>query len=154
MAVLLSFSKAAELESEVLGYESLALVAAPGHHLAEREEIRTVDLKAETVLLSRADCSYRRTFERILSEANATPNNIHSFQSTETLKRCVINGAGMTILPKVAVAENLAAGNLTTLNWEEGELEIALHMIWYKERWRPPALDAFMAMTRKHLKHR
>jgi len=153
LAFLLSESvRSKDLDTEVMGFESLALVAAPGHALAIRERVSTQDLKTETILLSRADCSYRRMFEQILNEANAVPANIHSFQSTQTLKQCVISGAGITILPEIAVIDDLEQGKLVRLNWDEGGLETALHMIWFKARWRPPALEAFMNMIREHFR--
>ena len=142
---------AADLDAEVIGFESIALVAAPGHRLSRREAVHTRDLHGETILLSNVDCSYRRTFERLIDEAGAGPRNVHVFNSIETLKRCVIDGTGVTVLPKVAVRENLARGELEALRWEE-EFDVALLMIWYRERWRSPALEAFMEMTRAILK--
>jgi DNA-binding transcriptional LysR family regulator len=44
-----------ELQSEVLGFESIVLVAGPSHPLARKDLLRTKDLDGETVLLSTAD---------------------------------------------------------------------------------------------------
>jgi DNA-binding transcriptional LysR family regulator len=153
LAFLLTESiQAAGLDSEVLGFESIVMVAAPDHPLARRKTVRTRDLEGETVLLSRVDCSYRRTLEHILDEAGVKPRNTHVYSSVETLKRCVIEGTGITILPRIAVKDSLAAGDLATLNWEEQDFEVALLMIWYRERWRSPALAAFMETAREVLK--
>ena len=153
LAFLLTESiKATDLDAEVLGFESIVPVASPDHHLSKRKILRIRDLEGETILLSRVDCSYRLAFERLLSEAGVTPGNVHIFHSVETLKRCVAHGVGMTILPKTAVEEDLAGGDLVLLNWEEEALETALLMIWYRERWRSPALEAFMAVCRELLK--
>lgn len=54
------------------------------------------------------DCSYRRTLERLLNEAGVANENVHIFHGVEALKRCVIKGAGISILSEVAVRENLA----------------------------------------------
>jgi DNA-binding transcriptional LysR family regulator len=153
LAFLLTESiEAADLEMEVLGFESIVMVAAPEHPLSRKKTIRTRDLEGETILLSKVDCSYRRTFERLLDGAGIGPGNMHAFHSVETLKQCVINGMGITILPAVAVEKDLAGGSLVRLNWEEKGFEVALLMIWYRERWRSPALEAFMEMTRELLK--
>jgi DNA-binding transcriptional LysR family regulator len=140
-----------ELESEILGLESIVLVAGPSHHLASRDLLRTKDLDGETVLLSSADCSYRRTFERLLGDADAEPGQVHTFSSVQALRRCVMDGAGITVLPRVAVEEALASGALRLLNWEEGSLEVALLLIRYSERWLSPAQRAFIAVTREVL---
>jgi DNA-binding transcriptional LysR family regulator len=123
-------------------------VAAPGQPLSERKTVRTPDLEGESILLSEVDCSYQRTLERLLNEAGVANENVHIFHSVEALKRCVIKGAGITILSEVAVRENLAEGDLIALNWEEQGFDAALIMIWYGERWRSPALEAFMSPTR------
>jgi DNA-binding transcriptional LysR family regulator len=64
----------------------------------------------------------------------------------------VVRGAGITILPEIPVIDDLEQGKLVRLNWDEGGLETALHMIWFKARWRPPALEAFMNMIREHFR--
>ncbi|MBI5603599.1 MAG: LysR family transcriptional regulator, partial [Deltaproteobacteria bacterium] len=60
--------QAADLGFEVLGFESLVLVASPKHPLAGKKIVRTKDLEGETLLFSRVDCSYRKLWERILAE--------------------------------------------------------------------------------------
>jgi len=66
---------------------------------------------------------------------------LHSFWLRRTFSR-------ITILPEVTVAQDIAHGRLTALEWEEDKLEVATLMIWYKDRWLSPTLNAFMEMTR------
>jgi len=68
------------------------------------------------------------------------------------VKRCVAAGIGITILPEIAVAEEIAAKKLAKLPWTDGEIEVATLMIWYKERWLSPTLNAFMEITREVMK--
>jgi DNA-binding transcriptional LysR family regulator len=144
--------QAADLGVEVLGFESIVMVASPDHPLSKKRVVRTRDLQGETVLLSKVDCSYRRTFERILKEAQVDTGAPLVFHSVETLKRCVIQGVGVTVLPAVAVAPDIKDGKLVALRWEEGGFEVAVLMIWYKERWLSPTVKAFMDITRRFLK--
>jgi DNA-binding transcriptional LysR family regulator len=149
LALLLTESiQAADVEVEVLGFESIVLVASPSHHLAEKKLVRTSDLRGETVLLSRVDCSYRRQFERILEEDDVPLGSTLIFHSVETLKRCVIEGLGVTILPQVFVSDEIARGSLTELAWEAGPFDVAVLMIWNKMRWLSPSLSAFLEITR------
>ncbi|MEW6530199.1 MAG: LysR family transcriptional regulator [Thermodesulfobacteriota bacterium] len=146
-----SFS-AADMEAESLGFETIILVAAPSHRLAKESVIRTQDLKGELMLLSKVDCSYRRMFEKVLEEEGASISTSLMFHSVETLKRCVMAGTGITILPEVSVSEDIKNGKLARLAWEEGGLEVAILMIWCKMRWVSPARNAFMEIARKTLK--
>lgn len=138
-----------DLETEALGYESIVLVASPSHRLAKEKHVRTSDLKAETLLLSSVDCSYRRLFERILEEKGVPLKATRIFHSVETLKRCVMEGAGITVLPMVSVSDEIKKRKLTRLAWEEGELEAAILMIWSQGRWLSPTLMAFMEIARR-----
>ncbi len=153
LAFLLTDSySAADLEVEVLGFESIVLVASPTHRLAKQELVRTRDLQGETVLLSKVDCSYRRQFERMMQEEGAFPGSTPIFHSVDSLKRCVIEGMGVTVLPEVSVSEEIKQGKLARLRWEEGEIEVAALMIWSKGRWLSPTLSAFIETARKALK--
>ncbi len=153
LAFLLTDSySSADLEVEALGFESIVLVASPRHPLAKQGLVRTRDLKGDILLLSRVDCSYRRIFERILEEEGVTLEANPVFHSVETLKRCVMAGTGITILPEVSVREEIDRGKLARLAWEEGELEVAILMIWSKGRWVSPTLSAFMDIARMALK--
>ncbi len=153
LAFLLTESvQAADLAVEVLGFESLALVAGPDHPLARRSSLCAGDLAGETILFSRADCSYRRMFQRLLDEQEVPYGKGLEFSSVEVVKRCVAAGIGITILPEIAVAEEVAAKQLRKLPWTDGELEVATLMIWYKERWVSPTLNAFMEVTREGMK--
>ncbi len=149
LAFLLTESiQAADLEAEALGFEHIMLVASPEHPLAAKPEIRTRDLEGETILLSKVDCSYRRSFEQILDQGKIRPGITLEFNSVEAIKQCVMEGIGITILPEVAVAREIAQGRLAALTWGEGKMEVALLMIWYKEKWLSPTLSAFIRMAR------
>ncbi len=153
LAFLLTESfQAADMQVEALGFESIVLVAYPSHRLARKKLVRTRDLREETLLLSTVDCSYRRLFERILAEEGVGLEATRIFHSIETLKRCVMEGTGITVLPEISVTQEIEQGKLIRLPWEGGKLEVALLMIWSKARWLSPTLRAFMEITRKVLK--
>lgn len=144
--------QASDLGFEVLGFESLVLVASPKHPLASHKILYTKDLEKETLLFSRVDCSYRKVWERILAEKGIQSKKTLIFHSVETLKRCAHQGVGITLLPEMAVKEEIAQKKLVVLPWEEGKLETAFMMIWYQERWLSPSLKAFMKITKETLK--
>jgi len=109
---------AGDLVVEALGVEPLVLVAAPGHRLAKRglaglPAVGPQDLQGETLVLSAADCSYRKMFEHLLAEAGVQLAAGVEFSSAAALRGCVMNGLGVSILPELAVRDDVAA-ELTT----------------------------------------
>ena len=152
LAFLLAESfQGADLAVEALGSERLALVASPRNALARKSLVRTRDLGKETLFLSKVDCSYRRLFEGILGEEGVPLEATRTFHSVAFLKRCLMAGSGITILPEVTISDEIAKRELARLRWEEGDLEVSVLMIWCKARWVSPALNAFMQITRRAL---
>lgn len=153
LAFLLAESfHAIDMAVEVVGFESLVLVSSPSHYLAKQELVRTGDLKNATLLLSKVDCSYRRVFESVLEEEGVSTGAHLIFHSVEALKRCLIVGIGVSILPEISILEEIEKGSLCPLPWEEGKLEVAVLMIWSKGRWVSPTLSAFLDISRAVLK--
>lgn len=153
LAFLLTESfHAANVEVEALGAESLALVAGASNRLARKRLVRTRDLVGETLLLSKVDCSYRRLFEKILDDEGIPLEATRIFHSVGFLKRCVMAGAGITILPEVAISEEIEKRKLVRLSWEEDNLEVSILMIWSKGRWISPSLTAFITIVREAAK--
>lgn len=141
-----------DLEAEVMGFESIKIVSSPSHPLAEKAIVKTQDLEGETILLSKVDCSYRRSFQQILDKKKVRADTMLEFNSVAVIKQCVMEGVGITILPEVSITQDIAEGSLAALAWEEEKLEVATLMIWYKDKWLSPTLSAFMEMTREVLK--
>ncbi len=142
-----SFS-AADLEAQAMGVENLVLVAHPKHPLAKQKVVRTQDLEGETLLLSKVDCSYRKVLEALLRSEKVRYDATLDFNSVAAIKKYVMAGIGISILPEITVTEEISQGSLTALSWSEGKTEVATLMIWYKDRWLSPTLNAFMEVVR------
>lgn len=153
LAFLLTESiQSSDLELDTLGFESIRLVAGPNHPLADKATVRTRDLEGETMLLSKTDCSYRRSFQQILEKKKIRPRTILEFNSVAAIRQCVMEEAGVTVLPEISIAREISRGRIVALPWEEDCLEVALLMIWCKDRWLSPTLRAFMETAREVLK--
>jgi DNA-binding transcriptional LysR family regulator len=150
LAFLLAESiQTADLAAETVGFESVAIIAGPDHPLAKKRIVHTRDLTGETILLSKVDCSYRKIFEQILEQEEIHAYNRLEFHSVEAIKRSIMAGVGITVLPEIAVAEEVAQKRLVILPWSEGKIDVATLMIWYRDRWISPTMKAFMEVTKK-----
>lgn len=150
VAFLLAESiSARDLDFEVLGIESLVIVASPGHPLAGGRPMSIRDLKGEAVVLPKHDCSYRMVFEQMLLERSVQASSTIEMNSVEAIKQCVMAGVGVTLLPEIAVRKEIREGKLVALSWNEGAMETAALMIWHKDKWISPALEAFMNAARE-----
>jgi DNA-binding transcriptional LysR family regulator len=140
----------ADLAFELLKVEPLWLVASPEHPLAKRSKVTYKDLQGQTLFLPKADCGYRMIFEQALTENNVRPSAVIELNSIEAIKKIVMMGLGITIIPTIAIERQLAQDKLVRLAWDE-EIETGVLMIWHKDKWFSDALTALMNIFRKAL---
>jgi DNA-binding transcriptional LysR family regulator len=139
------------LEVEDLVEERIAVISPAAHALASSSHVVPSDLAGETLLLPEAPesgCAYRGQFERQLGADGVVPPEKMEFQSIEAVKRCVAAGMGVSVLPYVAVEGELRSGELSALAWG-GAFDVRTRMAWHGERWRSPALRAFLEAARE-----
>ncbi|MDD2902519.1 MAG: LysR family transcriptional regulator [Syntrophales bacterium] len=142
----------AELKAEVLSIVPIVIVASPNHPLAKQAAIHLGDLTGQAIFLPKHDCSYKMIFEQILTEEKVDSATIIELNSIEAIKQCVIKGIGMTMIPRMSVVHEISQNKLTILRWSEENLETAILMIWHKDKWLSPTLQAFMDTVREVFK--
>jgi DNA-binding transcriptional LysR family regulator len=131
--------------------EPIVVLTAPDHPLAGRSAVAPSDLKGEPILLTEAGCTYRNLFLRILGNAGVYPPTVLEFGSVQAIKQCTIAGMGLTVLPDVVVAAELASGRLARLRWVGPEMTMATQLVWHPDRQDAPALGAFLGLVREGL---
>ncbi|MCP4747366.1 MAG: LysR family transcriptional regulator [Desulfobacteraceae bacterium] len=141
-----------DLKAELIGIEKLFLVSNPTHPLAVQSSIKLKDLDGATVLLPKQDCSYKMQFEQMLMEEGVKLASVMEFNSLEAIKKCVMLNVGITLIPQMAVKEELTKKQLVILTWPEKHLETAILMIRHKNKWLSPSLQAFMDLVRENMR--
>jgi DNA-binding transcriptional LysR family regulator len=148
LAFLFAESIGAEnLESEFLGSEPLLFVTCPGHPLTTCRRADFKNLEGEVLLLPKSDCGYRMVLEQVLASEKVTPATVIEMNSIEAIKQTIMAGLGVTIIPEIAVRPEIKEGKIARIAWAD-DLETGIFMISYKDKWRPPALEAFMDLVR------
>jgi DNA-binding transcriptional LysR family regulator len=137
------------IETETLGTIPLVMVAYPGHPLANRSNFSPSELKNEPFLVPIGDCSYIQILERTLTAQKVELPLVWRFNSLSAIKRMLFSGTGVTILPQIAVKQELEEGRLIPLIWQDRPLQANLLMIWQKTAWQPPILEALMNRVRQ-----
>jgi DNA-binding transcriptional LysR family regulator len=110
------------------------------------------DLEGESFLLTEAGCSYRNALERELNEAGILPSTNLDFKSVEAIKQCCMASMGIAFLPALTVQQEIAEKKLAVLNWEGRSFHVFTQMLWHKDQWLSPAIQAFLSVAREVLK--
>ncbi|MFJ6725097.1 LysR family transcriptional regulator [Streptomyces sp. NPDC091281] len=128
------------VETEVVGHEPLALVAAPGHPLAglAEGEVTAERLGGETYFLLEEGCSYSDAFARRLAAGPGRPR-VTRFGSVEAVRSCVEAGLGLSLLPEVGVRGALDAGRLRVVGAPGAFPAVAVRMLWLRGLRTAPA---------------
>ncbi len=141
----------ANIKSIRLRTEKVLLLANPGHPLASQPSVKPADLNGQSLLLTESGCSYREKLERVLALGNIRPGNTTEFASVEAIRECIALGMGIGLLPAIVVARELRQRHLKALNWAGPDLDISTRIIWHKDKWVSPAMDAFSKLVQSKL---
>jgi DNA-binding transcriptional LysR family regulator len=141
---------AKNLTGELLRIEPLAIVTHPSHPLAALKSAVFKDLEGQVLLIPKSDCGYRMVFEQTLATERVTPATIIEMNSVEAIKKTIKAGVGVTIIPEIAIRIDVEEGEMARVRWAE-DLETGVLMIYYKDKWRSPALQSFMDTMRLQL---
>jgi len=140
------------LETEVLVAEPMVLVAAPGHPITRKAPLWPPDLAGEALILTETGC-YRDVLERILAEDGIQPGPVMELGSIEAIRQLVTRGLGTTLLPRIVVEDELAAGRLVDLGWEGPDFRVVTQLVRHKDKWLSPALTAMADLARETVGH-
>ncbi len=149
LAFLFADSIAAKnLVAEVLRIETLVVVSHPNHPLAAMESVDFTDLEGQVLLLPKSDCGYRMEFEQTLAAMRVKPAAVIEMNSIEAIKQTLQTGLGVTLIPEIAVRQEVEKGRLARARWVD-DLETGVLMIRCQDKWCHPALEAFMDTMRR-----
>lgn len=149
VAVLAGSAATAGLSAEPCVEDELLLVAAPGHPLVGKNEVRLEDLADTRLFLREPGSHTRHTVEEAFRARDFHPRHTRELGSTEAIKQAVAAGGGIAFLSRYAVALEVRAGLLKPLAGPDCRLARRFILAYPKGGRRPPAVLAFAALLRK-----
>jgi len=109
------------------------------------------DFHDKTLLLSKNDCSYRMTFERMLIAANVQLAKTLEINSPEAVKNLLLQGHNaVALLPEIAVQKELKKQTLKSIAWKGPAFNMKLYMIRKKDKFLTGAARAFIDAVKQH----
>jgi DNA-binding transcriptional LysR family regulator len=139
------------LTSMAMRSEDVYLFATLDHPLASAKKVFPKDLVDQTLLLTESGCGYRKKLDMQLAAANIRPQHVTEFSSVEAIKQCVQAGMGIGLLPEIVIACELKKKQFMVMNWHGGKMSIATHIVWHKDRWISPGMQAFLDVLKERL---
>lgn len=133
-----------ELEAQPLMRDALVAIIPPHHRLAERNRLRIEELREESLIIENAASSLRAKIAKAF-EQSRTPMNVHIETGTITsIKKMVEHGMGVGIVPRIAVRDEEARGQLVLKTIAEFQGERTLWVVRRRGQPSSPACEAFL----------
>jgi DNA-binding transcriptional LysR family regulator len=129
--------------------EPMVLVLHPTHRLARRRIVARDDLQGERFVAFDHDLAIRRAIDRVLRRAGVRVEVVMEFDNIETIKQAIAIAAGVSILPRRAVAMEVGNRMLAAVPLAIGGLVRPVAIIHRKGRRLAPAVARFIDVLRK-----
>ncbi|TPN82005.1 LysR family transcriptional regulator [Mesorhizobium sp. CU3] len=122
--------------------ERLVLIAPPGENGAEAG---LAELAGRHFVATETGCVYRHLIDRTFAEAGlGKPRLAAEAGSIDAIAGLVAGGAGLALVPRLAVAAALERGEVAEMTWPGTVRAADLVMIWRRRRVQPPALKLLL----------
>ncbi|ALM81853.1 LysR family transcriptional regulator [Bordetella sp. N] len=133
-----------DLEATTIFVEELVLVAHPD--LASLKDLPGLaDLRT---IVFHAGCSYRQRLEAYLGEKGIVATQPLEFGSLDTIVSCVSAGVGVTMLPRVVVAEAARLGRVSLHDLPAPKARVDTQFVRRRDAYVSSALSAFLETLR------
>ena len=110
------------------------LAVAPEHPLANYQSSKAPELEGEAFIGFDDDLPIQSQIERYLRDYKVTVVTALHFDNLQMIKEAVAHGAGVSILPRRVMFDDVKAGRLVALRLEPAELSRPLYIIYRRRR--------------------
>jgi len=109
-----------------------------------------LDFSSSNIIFSENGCSFRIFFEDYLKWKKIRYTNPLEFSSIEAIKKCVINGLGISFLPLYTVSNEIKYGSIKAVMPEECFDIFLTQLVYHKDKRMSLAMSKLIEITLKH----
>lgn len=144
---LVAFPAARKLiKIEPFRKDRLVMICAPTHRLATRQELEITEIATEKIIGFEPDIPTRKAIDRIFKELDIEVQPVMEFDNIETVKRAVEIDAGISIVPRATIEQEVKNGALVAVEFKGAGYHRPLGIIYKSGRVLSPAMKRFIKM--------
>jgi len=144
-------AKVRQIEIIPFRNDQLVLITPPGHPLARRTPVEVTALVGQKFIGLEPDSPTRKAIDRIFRENKIRVEHVINFDNVETVKRAVEIDVGISIVPLVAVLQEVKQGSLVAVHFRGRKFPRPLAILHRKGRVLMPAMRKFIETLRTDL---
>lgn len=122
----------ASLVVEVVATDEVVLVVGPAHPWSARSSIDPLELEGQPMVAFERGMSHRRTMDTLFAEIGVAPRIVSETNDPQMVKSLIEIGLGIALIPRWAVAREVAAQRLRVLTLGSHRLVRDVNMIYLK----------------------
>ncbi|MGG3505754.1 LysR family transcriptional regulator [Paenibacillus lautus] len=128
--------------------EPLLLIAHPNHPLLVKPVIALEYLADAEWIMPEDSCNYRMMLEKVL-RASGVPMRIGlELGNPEAIKRYVMSGTGISLLPKMVAEEEIKRGELAILPFAHSDIRLDIQLVIHPKKWFSQSLKDAIDMLK------
>ena len=136
------------LQITSLAEDMLVLICHPQHPIAEHSSVKLSEIANNKFIAFEPDIPTRRAIDKILRDRNVEANHVMEFDNIETVKRAVEIDAGISIVPRSPVAQEVAKKTIAMVEIEDEKFYRPIAAVHKKTKVLSPAMKEFLAMLK------
>jgi DNA-binding transcriptional LysR family regulator len=140
--------KDARLEIVPLRKDMMVLICHPQHPLAKAKSVKLKDIAGQKFVAFEPDIPTRRAIDKILKEGGVSVQPVMEFDNIETVKRAVEIDAGIAIVPRGTITQEVSKQTLAEVKIEDTEFYRPLAAIHKKHKVLSPAMKQFLSVIK------
>jgi len=136
---------------ELFRRDRLVVICHPKHPLAGRGAVTVKAVAAEKFIGFEPDIPTRKAVDRIFLEYGLEVTPVMEFDNIETVKRAVEIDAGISIVPRSTLAQEVASRALVALEFKGREFHRPLGILYKGGRVHSPAMRRFLETLKEEI---
>lgn len=141
-------SKDPRLETVPLHKDQMVLITNPAHPFGRVPKIKLNVINGQKFIGFEPDIPTRRAIDKTLKEKDVSVQYVMEFDNVETVKRAVEIDAGIAIVPKATVLQEIEKGALLAVEFEDADFSRPLAAIYKKSKVLSPAMKEFLGILK------
>lgn len=126
----------------------LVMICSPKHKFAQQGLIDINQVIQERLLLREKGSAIRDVFDSALLLHNVSVNPNWTSTNSQALIQAVKQNLGISVLPKILVAEEIASGQLVEIKVKDFELVNMNHIVFHKDKFQKTSFKALVEIIK------
>lgn len=131
--------------------EDIVFVASSSHPLVKKKSLQIDDILSYDIILTEKAASYRYELEQYLHSKNKKIQPYLEIANTQFILQMLMDGEGISLLPRYCIEKNTCR-NLTILKPRGFHLQVWHQILYHKNKWVTPEIEAFLAIVKENRK--